>query len=233
MKIRAIIPTMYRSVDLNGTIQDCNGYYTVRMGYTIDEVIGSSILDHSPEENREEVQSMLDSWKQVPAVHIAQQTQLMTQVGEVITVYQTVYKKYEGDKVVRVDSQLRDAAAVRQIQDLYNVKARPDYEDPKILRRSVDFMGTIVECSQSYLDQLGYTRDEVIGISLYEHTALKSRGNLYANMQNWRTGFKDQAAKMWMRRKDGSEFPISLSSSDELDSEGNIVGRTVSLELLD
>lgn len=228
MQIRAAIPVMFRSVGMSGKIEDCNEYYAVRMGYTIDEVIGSSILDHSPESEHKELLAMLKEWKVAPATHVAKRTQLKTKTGEVMTVYRTFRKKYKDDVVVGMDSELRDIVAIKKIQNIYNIKARNDYEDPKVLRRSVDYMGTIVECSQSYLDKLGYTRDEVIGISLYEHTAYRSKGNLHANMENWRSGFRDKAV-IWMRRKDGSEFPTMLTSTDEKDKKGNIVGRTVAL----
>ena len=86
------------------------------------------------------------------------------------------------------------------------------------MRRSVDYIGTIVDCSQSYLDNLGYTKDEVVGISLYEHTAPRSKGNLHANMENWRHGRRDKS-KIWMLRKDGSQFPTLLSATNETDKE--------------
>lgn len=232
MQIRAAIPVMYRSVDLEGTILDCNQYYAVRMGYTLDEAIGSSIVSHSTDECRQEILDMLEAWKVAPATHISKQTQLKTKMGEVVTVLRTVRKKYEDDKVVGIDTEMRDVAAIKKIQNIYNIGARTDYEDPNILRRSVDYMGTIVECSQSYLDTLGYTRDEVIGISLYEHTAPRSKGNLHANMENWRAGYRDKAV-IWMRRKDGSEFPTMLASTDEKDENGTIVGRTVALRPID
>ena len=78
---------------------------------------------------------------------------------------------------------MRVMSDIKAMQDMYNVGAREGYEDPKIMRRSVDYIGTIVDCSQSYLDNLGYTKDEVVGISLYEHTAPRSKGNLHANME--------------------------------------------------
>ena len=232
MHIRAAIPVMYRSINLDGVIVDCNQYYAVRLGYTMQEVIGQSILDHAPEDTHQELNEMLDTWKTEPATHISKKTELMTKTGEIMTVIRTVQKRYDGDKVTGINSELRDLAAIKKIQNIYNIRARDNYEDPKVLRRSVDYMGTIVECSKSYLSMLGYTRDEAIGISLYEHTAPRSVGNLHANMENWRAGFRDKAI-IWMRRKDGSEFPTMLTATDEKDRNEMVVGRTVALVPLD
>lgn len=233
MPIRAAIPVMYRSVDFDGTILDCNQYYVVRMGYnTLNEVVGQSILDHTTDECREEMIGMLTAWRDTSMIPISKQTQLKTREGEVVTVMRTMRKKYKDDVVIGIDTELRDMAGIKKIQNIYNISARDDYEDPHIMRRSVDYMGTIVACSQSYLNNLGYEKDEVIGISLYEHTAPRSQGNLHANMENWRAGYRDKAV-IWMRRKDGSEFPTMLTSTDEKDDKGMIVGRTVALVPID
>ena len=227
--MRAAIPIMYRATDLNGFIVDCNEYYAVRLGYNLGDVIGVSILSHSPAASRDNILSMLEAWKTKPESHTVQPLKLLTKRGEVVKVIRTSHPRMKGDKLVGIDSELRDTIAIKKIQEIYDVGARSDYEDPDTLRRSVDYMGTIVACSQSYLDELGYTRDEVIGISLYEHTAPRSQGNLRANMENWRAGYRD-TAKIWMRRKDGSEFPVILTSKDEKDKKGLIVGRTVALK---
>ena len=118
---------------------------------------------------------------------------------------------------------------IRRLQDLYNAGTRDGYKDSDELLRSVDYMGMIIDCNQTYLDNLDYKKDEVVGISLYEHTASRSNGNLHANMENWRAGHIS-ASKIWMRRKDGSEFLTLLSVTNETDKDGTIVGRTVALK---
>ena len=89
-----------------------------------------------------------------------------------------------------------------------------------------------MDCSESYLKELGYRKDEIVGISLDEHTAPRSKGNMHANMENWRCG-RTEDAKIWMLRKDRSEFPVRLIASDEINSDKIVIGRTVSLELID
>ena len=230
--VRATIPILYRSVRLDGTVVDCNQYYAVRLGYSLDEAIGVSVLDHSPPECHDEIRNMIETWKTNPSSNVSIKTQLLTKTGEVINVYRTSKTLVENGKIVGIYSELRDAMAIKKIQNIYKLDVRTDYEDQHILRRSVDYMGTIVGCNKSYLGEMGYTKDEVIGISLYEHTATRSKGNLHANMENWRAGYRDKA-KIWMLRKDGSEFPVILTSIDEKDKNDHVVGRTVSLEIVD
>ncbi len=232
VNVQATIPILYRSVDMDGIIRDCNMHYAMRLGYTVEEVIGASVLDHTTERYRKEMVARIAKWRDTPATNISKKNKLMTKGGDVIDVLQVVRKRYQNNEVIGMDVDMRDVSVIKAMQDLYDVDSRDDYEDPDILRRSVDYIGTIVDCSQSYLDNLGYAKDEVIGISLYEHTAPRSKGNLHANMENWRAGYRD-AAVIWMLRKDGTEFPTTLTAADELNEDGVVVGRTVALKLMD
>lgn len=230
--IQATIPIMYRSVDMDGIIVDCNLAYAERMGYSVDDVIGTPLFDHSSADSREEIKTAFVAWTKMHAPNISVRIHLVTKDGERIDAIRTFRNRYEGDRVVGMDSSIMEFSAIKKMQDLYDVSNREGYEDAAVMRRSVDYRGTIIDCSQSYLDNMGYERDEVIGISLYEHTAPRSQGNLHVNMHNWRVGHSD-AAKIWMKRKDGSEFPTRLVATDETDRDGIIVGRTVSLKPLD
>ena len=229
--IQATIPVLYRSVDMDGVIVDCNQSYADRLGYSIDEVIGTSLFDHSTKETREDLRASFAEWKRSQKTNVAVRLKLVAKDGEVVDAVMTYKNRYEGGELAGRDASIAEASVIREMQDLYNVGARSDYEDPDVIRRSVDYMGTIIDCSQSYLDNMGYTKDEVVGISLYEHTATRSKGNLEANMGNWRTG-RHSAAKIWMRRKDGTEFPALLTSADETNEAGIVVGRTVSLRII-
>ena len=230
--IQATIPILYRSVDLDGVIVDCNQAYADRLGYAVEEVIGVSLFDHATKETREVLRQAFVDWTVSQKTNIPVRIKLEAKDGEIIDVVRTFRNRYEGDDVVGIDSSIVEFSHIKKLQDLYNVGARDDYENPNTLRRSVDYIGTVIDCSQSYLDNMGYTKDEVVGISLYEHTASRSRGNLHANMSNWRIGLHNPA-KIWMKRRDGSEFPALLTSVDETNKEGAVVGRTVSLKITD
>ena len=230
--IQATIPILYRSVDLDGVIVDCNQAYADRLGYTVEEVIGASLFDHATKDTRGVLKQAFVDWTVSQKTNIPVRIRLEAKDGEIIDVVRTFRNRYDGDDVVGIDSSIVEFSYIKELQDLYNVGARDGYEDPNIMRRSVDYVGTVIDCSQSYLDNMGYTRDEVVGISLYEHTASRSKGNLHSNMNNWRLG-RHSPAKIWMKRKDGSEFPTFLTSVDETNKEGMVVGRTVSLKIID
>ena len=62
-KIRKTLPELYRSVDINGIIIDCNEDYAKRLDYTVDETIGMSIFDHSPPDDQKKMRDLFENWK--------------------------------------------------------------------------------------------------------------------------------------------------------------------------
>ncbi len=226
--INAEIPQMFRSVDMNGVIVDCGQRYLDKLGYTRDEVIGTSLLDHTPAKTRKELKASFAAWERDHKTNVAKRIQLEAKNGRTVDVILTIHNRCENGQVVGRDATMHEVSDIKNLQDAYNVGARYNYEDHNVMRSSIDYIGIIVDCNQSYLDRLGYARDEVIGISMYEHTAVRSKGHMNANMENWRAGHRYES-RIYMLRKDGSEFTVNLVSSDETDGAGHLLGRTVSL----
>ncbi|MDH2907481.1 MAG: ATP-binding protein [Candidatus Nitrosotalea sp.] len=56
-------PDLLRSIDLNGIITDCNDAYAKSLGYSRNEAIGMSILDHTAEDSLTEMSSQFKEWK--------------------------------------------------------------------------------------------------------------------------------------------------------------------------
>ena len=226
------IPELYRSVDTNGIILDCNHAYAERLGYSTDEIIGTSFYDHTPSQHRHRLKASFEEWQKTES-HVAGRIFLETESGEQFEVMLAVEAWYDtqGNLGGR-NATMREIEHLEEMRQMYNVSAREGYEHPEIMHRSVNYNGIIIDTNQTYLDKLGYTKDEVIGVSLLHHTASRSKGNLSAHMENWRNGIHD-TAKIWMRRKDGSEFPVSLTATDERDLEGVLVGRTVALRSIE
>lgn len=222
------IPEMFRSVDLNGIIIDCNHTYVERLGYEFEEVIGKSFLDHTPEKYRDSLLANFDEWKKTEA-HSAGHIFLMTKSGEEFEVMLAASSLYDDARnLIGRNSTMREIAHLEEMAKMYDVSSREGYEHPEILHRSVNYKGIIIDCNKTYVEKLGYTKEEVIGVNLLEHTAPRSRGNISAHMENWRNGIHD-TAKIWMLRKDKSEFLVTLTATDERDEDGALVGRTVAL----
>ncbi len=100
---------------------------------------------------------------------------------------------------------------------------------PDLVRSSSD-NGTILDCNANYAKTLGYTKDEVIGKSVFDHTSERSIRELANGMEEWKKTGRILVQTIWLRRKDGLEFPALLSGTNLYDDRGMVVGRTVSLK---
>ena len=227
-KIKKTLPELYRSVDLDGTIIDCNDYYAQRLGYTVDEVIGMSLFQHTPEEDQKQMLSFFTSWKETGNVS-NRQIKLMTKNNETFDVLLTATNRYDvhGELIGSITI-LRDISELKELQALVKLRKYESlYEESPDMYRTVNYQGIIIDCNRSYENKLGYTKEEIIGINLLEHTSSKSTSAMRVNMASWRNTGKGQTTEVWMKKKDGTEFPAMLTPTNLYDDDGALIGRNV------
>ena len=97
------------------------------------------------------------------------------------------------------------------------------YDNAPDLYRMVDTNGILRECNQSYWKTLGYSKAELIGKSVIETTAEKSRDAIQDSLRTWKETGSVSNREIWLKRKDGSIFPTLLSATALRDERGNIV----------
>ena len=111
-----------------------------------------------------------------------------------------------------------------QVKQLEN-KYKKLYEGSPEMHRTIDIHGFIIDCNQAYVDNLHYvTRSEVIGHSIFEHTAPESMDSMHASFREWQLKGTVKGKEILLRRKDGSTFPALVNASSLLDDDGNLVG---------
>src|SRR5574337_410494 len=72
-----------------------------------------------------------------------------------------------------------DGLSKQNYQDLY--------DKAPCLMRSTNVDGIIIACNEFYAKKLGYQKSEVVGKSIYEHTAQRSVKILQNEMACWKT----------------------------------------------
>jgi len=102
-------------------------------------------------------------------------------------------------------------------------KYRTIYEESPDLHRTVNLDRIIIDCNKMYADSLGYTKKEIIGKSIFEHTAEKSMEDMKQTFEEWERTGRIKNRKIWMKRKDNSTFPSLLSISSIKDNHGNTI----------
>ncbi|MGH7747974.1 MAG: PAS domain-containing protein, partial [Candidatus Dormibacteria bacterium] len=252
-KIYSESPTPQRTISTRGIIIACNDAYAQAFGYTKKEIIGKSIFAFVPKEGTKAMQESFETWKKKGIVEdrkvwfkkkdgstfpgLISANNIYDNKGHLIgsnTAIRDISETYTAHaKLEEREHQLREQyeqlEKANKLLSLTEQKYRNLYEKSPVLLRTIDFEGRITDCNEAYTKELGYTRDEVIGMTIYEHTAEKSMSAMRDEFEEWRKTHHVSQREIWVKQKDGSAFPSLLSGGSLYDEEGRVVGRTVAL----
>jgi PAS domain S-box-containing protein len=246
-------PTLQRTINTRGTIIACNDAYAQAFGYTKKEIIGKSIFTFVPKEDLNAMQEAFETWKKkgivedrkvwfkrkngstfpglISANNIYDSKGSLigsnTSIRDISEIYSAHTKLEESEH--RLREQYENLEKANKLLSLTEQRYRNLYEKSPVLLRTIDFDGKIKDCNEAYTKALGYTRDEVIGMSIYDNTAEKSIQDMRHEFEDWKRTHSVSQREIWIKRKDGSVFPSLLSGGSLYDEQGRVVGRTVAL----
>ncbi len=103
-------------------------------------------------------------------------------------------------------------------------KYRSLYEESPDLYRTINKDGIILDCNKNYAKTLGYKKSEVIGSSIFSHTATDNINEMRGSFETWRrTGFVTNR-EVRLKKKDNSTFPVLVSATNLYDIDHNLIG---------
>jgi len=105
-----------------------------------------------------------------------------------------------------------------------DVNSQSLYYDSPDLCSIIDTNGVIIECNNSYLTNLGYSKSEVIGSSIFDHIAGKSKVAMLDSLESWKKNGYVKNREIWMKRKNGTAFPALVSANILYDDTGRLIG---------
>src|SRR5579872_2437272 len=91
----------------------------------------------------------------------------------------------------------------QKIESKTDSKYRNIYEGSPVLQRTVNTAGIILECNQMYVKNFGYSKEDILGKSLFDHTADKSMDNMHKTFEIWKKSGRVENIEIWFKRKDG------------------------------
>lgn len=109
-------------------------------------------------------------------------------------------------------------------------KYRNMYEGSPIFFRTIDLKGIVIDCNESYANQLGFTKDELIGKSIFETTAEQSMEQMHESFETWRNLGHVENRDVWLKRKDGSVFPTLISATNLYNENGKLIGSNTAIQ---
>ena len=81
----------------------------------------------------------------------------------------------------------------------------------------------IIRCNQTVVQTLGYTREEIIGHSIFERYHPDCIEDAHKVFQSFVETGEVNDAELVLKRKDGSKIDVSLNASSVRDDEGNVL----------
>jgi PAS domain S-box-containing protein len=109
------------------------------------------------------------------------------------------------------------------------IKYRNIYESSPVLQRTVNTNGIILECNQAYVKNFGYSKEDVLGKSLFDHTAERSMDNMHKTFEIWKKSGRVENIEIWFKRKDGTVFPGLISANNIYDDKGKLIGSNTAI----
>ncbi|MGH9876270.1 MAG: PAS domain-containing sensor histidine kinase, partial [Nitrososphaerales archaeon] len=126
-----------------------------------------------------------------------------------------------------VDSMARSLKKYTEILVSTKERYKNLYDNAPDLCRAVNTEGIVIDCNKSYAEHLGYSKEELIGRSIFETTAEKSLDIMRESFQIWKKTGRVFNQEIWLKRKDGTTFPTLLSATSLLDENGNMISDTI------
>ena len=246
-------PILERTINTRGIIIACNNVYAKHFGYSKKQIIGKSIFNHVTKESYDEMQKTFNIWKRTGLVHnreiwfkrkdktvflgLLSATNIYDSNGRLIgsntairdiTLLHNARKKIQENEN-RIREQFEDLKKSNKLLLLTEQKYRNLYEKTPALLRSINTDGIITACNDAYAKNLGYTKQDILGSSIFDHTAEKSVKDMRKDMMQWRKTDVISQQEIWLKRKNGTIFPTLISGTSLYDENGKTIGRTVSL----
>lgn len=245
-------PDMYRTINTEGIIIDCNEAYAENLGYTKKEVIGGSIYDHVLDGELNAMREPFETWLDKGVVKnreiwfkkkdgtafpaLVSATTIYDEGGNMVgsnTIIRDITEIHRAKKrveenvkeIVKLNEDLKDSITQSSMLGKY----KEMFEQLPDLIRAVDIKGIIHDCNNLYAKDLGYAKEEIIGASIFDHTAEQSITVLKETFSGWVSTGIDRNREIWCKRKDGTEFPTLISVTNIVNSEGKKIGRLASL----
>ncbi|MDE1813543.1 MAG: PAS domain S-box protein [Thaumarchaeota archaeon] len=241
-------PCMLCSTTIDGIIFACNEFYAKKLGYRKNEVIGSSILDHTAEKSIQKLLDGIEHWKTTENIsdveiwlkrkdgsifpillhgtNLFDKNKKLIGKTSVLVDMTEIYKargmldSHQGQIKTQLVELEKSNALLMKIERKY----RDMYENSQDLLHTMNLEGIIIDCNNSYCKYLGYAKKEVIGKHIFDFVTIQSIAEYENSFQVWRSTGNAPNTKTWFKRKDNSEFLGLTNTINRYDINGELIG---------
>ncbi len=98
------------------------------------------------------------------------------------------------------------------------------YEKSPDLYRTIDAHGIILDCNNAYATRLGYSKDEIIGKSIFDHSPKAHLADITSSYDAWKQTGQVRNKEIWLQCSDGTVFPGLLSANNLYNEHDKLIG---------
>jgi PAS domain S-box-containing protein len=210
--------------DRNGRFLEINTAYCTLIGYTREELLTMSIPDIEAAEDEEDIKRHIEKIRRTGSDTF--ETRHRRKDGTLVDIeVSVIYLNIGGGKFYVF---LRDITERKQVDRILRAsenKYRALHQSLMDGFSSINMDGTFLDCNESYLAMLGYSREELRRLTYKDITPETWHGmeRKIIDNQVLLRGYSDVYEKEY-RRKDGTIFPVELRAFLIKDDSGNNVG---------
>src|SRR5690348_12187289 len=125
-------------------------------------------------------------------------------------------------KKLRVNSSRKRRGKSNVVQPELDYKGL--YENSPTLGRTINRHGIIIACNNAYAKHFGYSKNEIIGKSIFKHIAKESHSEMRRTFNIWKKTGRVTNKEIWFKRKNKTIFLGILSANNIYDSKRRLVG---------
>jgi len=103
-------------------------------------------------------------------------------------------------------------------------EARKTLKDAPIMWRRVNSIGIILDCNSTYAANLGYSKSEILGKSIFEHVPKDSWEDMNNSLKIWFETGKVTDRKITFKKQNGETFSVLLQATSLYDENKNLLG---------
>ena len=104
------------------------------------------------------------------------------------------------------------------------------YDESPDLYRTINTDGIILNCNRSYAERLGYSKEEIIGKTILDHSAEGDLQKIKDSFETWKRKGSVKNREIWLKCKDGSIFPGLLAANNLYDEENKLIGSVTAIK---
>ena len=103
-------------------------------------------------------------------------------------------------------------------------EARKTLKDAPVMWRRINSIGIILDCNSTYAINLGYTKSEIIGKSIFEHVPKEEWKTMNDSLKTWFETGKVTDIAITFKKQNGDTFQGLLQATSLYDENRNLLG---------